>query len=236
MSEPDAATASTALAVDELAIDEGNDSLASAATSTTQSLDTKATETTLVAANNTVVMEPAANLESSDTPPIPMEDEQNPAIGLDQADGSTQYTNPAVTLDTSDVDTEGDSAPETIDQSTEMSLASATNSATTPPERGVMTEPAPNDTDITAGVPVAEAGRASNDPRVNPKPVALVSVATELRQMFDRPQLPPVSVVARDIPRASNDPRGPRAGQTVANVVGHTTTGTSSELDGAAEG
>jgi len=61
-----------------------------------------------------------------------------------------------------------------------------------------------------------ESGRALNDPRINPKPVEAVSVATELARMFDKPQLPPVSVVTRQIPRASNDPRGPRPGENVS--------------------
>jgi ribonuclease E len=61
----------------------------------------------------------------------------------------------------------------------------------------------------TAGV--TEAGRAVNDPRVAPKPVTETSVSTEMRELFANPEAPSVTVVQQDVPRASNDPRGPRA-------------------------
>jgi ribonuclease E len=54
-------------------------------------------------------------------------------------------------------------------------------------------------------------GRAINDPRILPKPVTDTAVQTELTQLFDAPEAPPVSVVSQNIPRASNDPRGPKA-------------------------
>lgn len=59
---------------------------------------------------------------------------------------------------------------------------------------------------------LTEAGRAVNDPRVEPKPVGVVSVETLRQALFLEQEAPPVSVVSRDIPRASNDPRGPKAG------------------------
>jgi ribonuclease E len=61
----------------------------------------------------------------------------------------------------------------------------------------------------TAGV--TEAGRAVNDPRVAPKPVTETSVSTEMRELFANLEAPSVTVVQQDVPRASNDPRGPRA-------------------------
>ena len=54
-------------------------------------------------------------------------------------------------------------------------------------------------------------GRAVNDPRILPKPVTDTAVQTEFTQLFDAPEAPPVSVVSQNIPRASNDPRGPKA-------------------------
>lgn len=59
-------------------------------------------------------------------------------------------------------------------------------------------------------------GRAVNDPRVAAKPVTEVKTRTERHQLFPAQEAPPVSIVARDIPRASNDPRGPKSGQTSA--------------------
>jgi ribonuclease E len=61
----------------------------------------------------------------------------------------------------------------------------------------------------TAGV--TDAGRAVNDPRIAPKPVTETTVSTELGELFATPEAPPVTIVQQDVPRASNDPRGPRA-------------------------
>jgi ribonuclease E len=59
---------------------------------------------------------------------------------------------------------------------------------------------------------LTDAGRAVNDPRVEPKPIGEVNVATLRQALFLEQEAPPVSIVSRDIPRASNDPRGPKAG------------------------
>ena len=62
-------------------------------------------------------------------------------------------------------------------------------------------------------------GRAVNDPRVTAKPVVAVEVHTTLSTLFSGHEAPPVSVVARNIPRASNDPRGPRSGEAKPAMV-----------------
>ena len=54
-------------------------------------------------------------------------------------------------------------------------------------------------------------GRAVNDPRISPKPVTETVVSTEQAELFALPVASPVTVVQQDAPRASNDPRGPRA-------------------------
>ena len=59
---------------------------------------------------------------------------------------------------------------------------------------------------------VTPAGRAVNDPRVEPRPIGDVNVETLRQALFLEQEAPPVSIVSRDIPRASNDPRGPKAG------------------------
>ncbi|HBM85112.1 MAG TPA: hypothetical protein DD459_15715, partial [Halieaceae bacterium] len=55
-------------------------------------------------------------------------------------------------------------------------------------------------------------GRAANDPRVAPKAVGEVAITTDHLQLFREEQLPPVAASGNIAPRASNDPRGPRAG------------------------
>lgn len=59
---------------------------------------------------------------------------------------------------------------------------------------------------------VTPAGRAVNDPRVAPRPIGEVDVETLRQALFLEQEAPPVSIVSRDIPRASNDPRGPKPG------------------------
>jgi len=54
-------------------------------------------------------------------------------------------------------------------------------------------------------------GRAVNDPRVQANPVGEVSIATQTGVLFSGQEAPSVTFVDRNIPRASNDPRGPRA-------------------------
>jgi len=57
---------------------------------------------------------------------------------------------------------------------------------------------------------ITDTGRAVNDPRVSARPVASVAVHTAHLTLFPEQAAPPVSVMPRNIPRASNDPRGPR--------------------------
>jgi len=54
-------------------------------------------------------------------------------------------------------------------------------------------------------------GRAMNDPRVNPSPVGDVRVETARMVLFQEQPAPAVEAPSRNVPRASNDPRGPRA-------------------------
>jgi len=58
---------------------------------------------------------------------------------------------------------------------------------------------------------VTEQGRAVNDPRVAPKPVADVNVATAHAVLFSASAAPSVTMMSWDVPRASNDPRGQKA-------------------------
>ncbi len=80
-------------------------------------------------------------------------------------------------------------------ETTSMPSAASVESATEPDRSGL-----------------DENGRAVNDPRVVAKPVVDVNVHTERRQLFSAQEAPPVSIMSQDVPRASNDPRGPKAG------------------------
>ena len=52
-------------------------------------------------------------------------------------------------------------------------------------------------------------GRAVNDPRVSPRPVADVEIKTGHPVLFSGTQAPPAPHAGQHAPRASNDPRGP---------------------------
>ena len=80
---------------------------------------------------------------------------------------------------------------------------------------------------------LTETGRAVNDPRVEPRPVGEVNVVTLTAALFNEQEAPPLSVMPRNVPRASNDPRGPRPGGHSApssDADMGTSTGDSSEM------
>ena len=54
---------------------------------------------------------------------------------------------------------------------------------------------------------VTDDGRAVNDPRNRPKPILDIAISTQRAVLFEHEAAPAVTVVKRDIPRASNDPR-----------------------------
>ena len=94
-----------------------------------------------------------------------------------------------------------------------------TNTATqsSPAEQGApVSESTPNvalpQTDRSG---LTDTGRAVNDPRVEPRPVGELNVVTLRTALFNDQEAPALSVMARDVPRASNDPRGPKEGESV---------------------
>jgi ribonuclease E len=64
------------------------------------------------------------------------------------------------------------------------------------------------ETAVSSGV--TSSGRAVNDPRVSPSPVGDVHIETARMVLFAENPVPPVEAPDRNVPRASNDPRGPR--------------------------
>ncbi|MDA9368016.1 Rne/Rng family ribonuclease [Flavobacteriaceae bacterium] len=66
---------------------------------------------------------------------------------------------------------------------------------------------------------VNEQGQAVNDPRVAPMPVADVNVATAHAVVFAATVAAPVAMLSQDLPRVSNDPRGPRTGNSAPETT-----------------
>jgi ribonuclease E len=63
-------------------------------------------------------------------------------------------------------------------------------------------------------------GRACNDPRVDARPVGMVEITTSHGRLFSENVAPPAKPIDRIVPRASNDPRGPRPEAVMAHASG----------------
>ena len=99
----------------------------------------------------------------------------------------------------------------------ETELAETVTAAAEP---DVTAAPAPEAPPAVTTPPVAASkpagitadGRAANDPRIAPRPVARVEITTDHPPLFRDEQYPPVQARKDKAPRASNDPRDPRSG------------------------
>jgi ribonuclease E len=67
---------------------------------------------------------------------------------------------------------------------------------------------------------ITATGRACNDPRVEARPVGVVEITTSHKILFSEAVAPPASPSNRSVPRASNDPRGPRPDAVIAHAAG----------------
>jgi len=116
---------------------------------------------------------------------------------------------------------EVESAPEVASTDAELTESADTPAAndepqiaqteTTTPSMEASVDEAPAELEVTADTSgLTGDGRAINDPRVAPKPVTETAVTTEQGLLFWQTEAPPVTVIERDVPRASNDPRGQR--------------------------
>ncbi|MDO8862316.1 ribonuclease E [Haliea sp. E1-2-M8] len=136
-------------------------------------------------------------------------------------EGEAEQAKPAVAA-TAELEAEtADPVDQAAPEAAETEVAQA---ATAEPEPEVSAVPAaealPSATPAAAPAPAAASkpagitadGRAANDPRVAPRPVAQVEIATVHPTLFREEQYPPVQSGGQNAPRASNDPRGPRSG------------------------
>ena len=102
-------------------------------------------------------------------------------------------------------DTPADIAPMAYDE------PQIVKSETTAPTMETSVDEAPAELEVAADTSgLTGDGRAINDPRVAPKPITDTAVTTEQGLLFWQTEAPPVTVIKRDVPRASNDPRGQR--------------------------
>ena len=132
--------------------------------------------------------------ETGEAPDAPKpEVESAPEVASTDAELTDSADTPADDAPAADDETQG-TQPETTAQSMETPVD----------ETPAVIEVAADTSGLTGD------GRAVNDPRVAPKPVTETAVTTEQGLLFWQTEAPPVTVIERDVPRASNDPRGQR--------------------------
>ena len=114
---------------------------------------------------------------------------------------------------TTEVD-KADQPSATAEQQTPATRPIQASSAAEPESQPTPTQAATaeaNQAPATNSAGVTPEGRAINDPRVTPKRVETMDLRTERASLFPTEQMPAIAYVMRDVPRASNDPRGARA-------------------------
>lgn len=175
-----------------------------------------------------ITVQASASMETALDEPIAAQALAEPSDGLaDAAKLPQQIDVPAPAQQAADENLQEPSAVNDEEPTADVSEASATTMASEVQAGAYVSNTDATSTSEAANVgslttpaaPVADkggldsSGRAVNDPRVAAKPILTVEVHTTLSTLFSGHEAPPVSVVDRNIPRASNDPRGPRSGE-----------------------
>jgi ribonuclease E len=142
------------------------------------------------------VVEATAPVETP-TPEAAPEPAATPVASADEASDATEQQTPAAIQEAT--------ATQEVTETAKVGEPEAEEA--TPPAEVATAEPeiAAASTGITAE------GRAINDPRVAPKPVSEVEIRSERGSLFAAEQAPALTPIDRNVPRASNDPRGPKA-------------------------
>jgi ribonuclease E len=148
---------------------------------------------------------PDASEESDSPSPADAEPPSEPKQGMSgsdvNADGDVhtadaqEATPVAASAETESGDASAPAAASDDSEHTEAAVAKTAAPAVAPSARSVGLTPE---------------GRAVNDPRVNPSPVGKVQIETGTLALFSDRPAPAVIPEPRSVPRASNDPRGPR--------------------------
>ncbi|MEH6589659.1 MAG: ribonuclease E [Halioglobus sp.] len=103
---------------------------------------------------------------------------------------------------------------EPVIEATEAAPAPVTEASPAPkksrPKPAPEPEPEPVvEEEAAAASVLTEDGRAPNDPRIAPVPVATVEITTQQIALFSDSEAPAVQATGKVMPRSSNDPRGP---------------------------
>lgn len=145
----------------------------------------------------------AATTETADKTPTSVETSDTPAATEYDADAATPAETVTAQATAETAVASAAQAPVAQQQPAQPEAADAANDAA-----DSTTEASASAAVDTSGL-TAE-GRATNDPRVQPKLIGDVAIQTTRGSLFPAEQLPAIGYVASDVPRASNDPRGPK--------------------------
>ena len=158
-----------------------------------------ASETETVTETEAVAEIPAADSEQGALVEARVEESKPQAA---EVEAEADIAQPAEAAEPAALETE---LAETVTAAAEPDVTAATAPEAPP---AVTTPP------VTASKPagITADGRAANDPRIAPRPVAQVEITTDHPPLFRDEQYPPVQARKDKAPRASNDPRGPRSG------------------------
>ena len=171
---------------------------------------------------NTIGETQASTSENSQAAVVdeaPAEACETPVAETSPDTASTEHAGSSVDLSIdahADTTDEPETALDEPETALEAALEVALEAPATPPQAAPempvsSTAPAASSPEVSVDLSgLTTEGRAVNDPRVDPKPVAEVAVVTERGELFTTQEAPPVSVIHRNAPRASNDPRGPK--------------------------
>jgi ribonuclease E len=154
---------------------------------------------------------------SNEAPPAPVSALPEPARLLPDGQGNDIQIGDPVAL--SAVNTDAGWEQVAADDDLDLEIAPSTSEVprpivATPPRKKPVEA-----TKITSKDGLSANGRACNDPRVEARPVELVEITTSYTPLFSAVMAPPAQPGTRILPRASNDPRGPRPDTVIAQAA-----------------
>jgi ribonuclease E len=160
----------------------------------------------------------------SDEAPVTVAAQSSAGSSIEAAMGLTspQRVQPADAFSNETVPAPIEAQPDLLDNETPVAAESEQPAETPAMETPVVSE-APVEAPVVSDAPktpvapppaetngLTADGRAVNDPRVSPAPVRDVHIETGRITLFSENPAPAVAPTERNVPRASNDPRGPR--------------------------
>jgi ribonuclease E len=140
--------------------------------------------------------------------PIPAADEQTNTYTMEaDAEVAAEVSDAMVEPVSDDIQASAEES-EPVSDTTIVPDAEVTVALESESEEQEVAEATESDAVVVAEAPAPSGGKVWNDPRLSPKPVDSVAIATDHPVLFRGEIAPPVTPVGSKPPRAANDPRG----------------------------